>query len=183
MSTLGVLGGSFDPPHSGHVLLAAYALSVAPIDGLLVVPTFEHAFGKPLTPFEHRVQMCQLAFGFMKGVEVSRIEEELGGPSYTVHTLEALSGECPERGLRLIVGADILDEAHRWKDFERVRELAPLFVVDRAGFSRSRGEDALELPRVSSTLVRDRLRAGSAATGLVPRAVESYCHAHALYHG
>ena len=181
MSTVGVLGGSFDPPHCGHVLLAAYALSAAPIDVLLVIPTFDHAFGKPLTSFEHRVQMCEIAFGFLQGVEISRIEEDLGSPSYTIHTLEALRTQRPESGLRLVIGADVLGEVHRWKDFERIRALAPPFVVGRAGYEREVEASTLDLPQVSSTLVRDRLRVRESVSGLVPRAVESYCHAHSLY--
>jgi nicotinate-nucleotide adenylyltransferase len=178
---LGVLGGSFDPPHCGHVLLATYALSVAPIDGLLIVPTFDHAFGKPLTSFEHRVEMCNIAFGFLRNVDISRIEEELEGPSYTVRTLEALRSQRPGIELRLVIGADLLGDVHRWKEFERVRELAPPFVVGRAGYERGTEANTLDLPEVSSTLVRERLRLGEAVSGLVPRAVESYCHAHSLY--
>lgn len=181
MSTFGVLGGSFDPPHCGHVLLATYALSVAPIDRLLVVPTFEHPFGKALTPFSDRVAMCERAFGVLRAAEVSRIEEALGGASYTVRTLEALRAQHPGAQLRLVIGADVLQDVERWKEFDRVRELAPLFVVGRSGYAREQGVDTLDLPPFSSTEVRALLREGKSATGLVPRAVESYCREHALY--
>lgn len=184
---LGVLGGSFDPPHCGHVLLAAYALSAAPIDALLVVPAFEHPFGKAMAPFAHRVAMCERAFAVLRGAEISRIEEELGGASYTVRTLEALRAARPAATLRLVVGADVLGDAHRWKDFDRVRALAPLFVVGRHGHVRalasSEGDpiETPDLPAISSTLVRERLRAGGSAAGLVPGSVEAYCREHALY--
>lgn len=180
-AALGVFGGSFDPPHCGHVLLAAYALAAAPIDRLLVVPTFEHPFGKPLAPFAHRVAMCELAFGMLRGAEISRIEEEIGGASYTVRTLEALSAQYPGAQLRLLVGADVLGDLERWKDFDRVRELAPLFVVGRSGYAREEGIEAPDLPAISSTRVRELLRAGDRAAGLVPRGVEAYCREHALY--
>ena len=178
---IGVFGGSFDPPHCGHVLLAAYAISAAPIDRLLVVPTFEHPFGKPLAPFEHRVAMTARAFGVLRGAEVSRIEEELGGASYTVRTLEALRGLAPRAELRLLVGADVLGDLEKWRDFERVRALAPLFVVGRSGYPREDGMETPDLPAISSTVVRARLRAGDRVTGLVPRAVERYCFEHGLY--
>lgn len=181
--TIGVFGGSFDPPHCGHVLLAAYALSAAPIDRLLVVPTFQHPFGKPLVPFQHRVAMAERAFGVLRGAEVSRIEQELGGASYTVRTLEALRARAPGAELRLLVGADVLGDLEKWKDFERVRELAPLFVVGRSGYPREDELETPDLPAISSTRVRERLRAGETVAGLVPRAVERYCVEHHLYRG
>ncbi|MDQ3038085.1 MAG: nicotinate (nicotinamide) nucleotide adenylyltransferase [Myxococcota bacterium] len=181
MSALGVFGGSFDPPHCGHVLLAAYALAVAPIERLLVVPAYQHPFGKPLVAFEHRAAMCERAFGVLRGVEVSRLEEELGGASYTVRTLEALAERHPGTQLRLLVGADVLADVERWKDFERVRELAPLFVVGRSGYAREEGIETPDLPAISSTRARELLRAGESASGLVPRAVEAYCREHSLY--
>lgn len=181
--TIGVFGGSFDPPHCGHVLLATYAISVAPIDRLLVVPTFQHPFGKPLAPFEHRVAMAERAFWLLRGVEVSRIEQELGGASYTVRTLEALRAREPGAELRLLVGADVLGDVERWRDFERVRELAPLFVVGRSGYPREDDVETPDLPAISSTVVRARLRAGEHVAGLVPRAVERYCLEHGIYRG
>lgn len=82
---IGVLGGSFDPPHCGHVLLAAYALSVAPIDGVLVVPAFSHPFGKRMAPFAQRLEMARLAYGVLdpSRVKVNDLEASLAPPSYT----------------------------------------------------------------------------------------------------
>ncbi|UJR79186.1 nicotinate (nicotinamide) nucleotide adenylyltransferase [Sandaracinus amylolyticus] len=181
--TIGVFGGSFDPPHCGHVLLATYALSAAPIDRLLVVPTFAHPFGKQMAPYEHRVAMCERAFGLLRGAEISRIEEELGGASYTVRTLEALHARRPGVTLRLLVGADVLGDLEKWKDFERVRALAPLFVVGRSGYAREEGMETPDLPAISSTRVREQLRAHRTIGGLVPRDVARYCDEHGLYRG
>jgi len=180
---IGILGGAFDPPHCGHVLLAAYALSVAPVDRLLVVPTFAHPFGKAMASFEDRVAMCAEAFGVLEGVGVSRIEEELGSTSYTVRTLEALSHHLPGATFRLIVGADVLADTSKWKDFDRVRELAPLFVIGRSGAPRTDLIETPDLPAISSTEVRARMRAGTPVTGLVPRAVEEHVREHGLYRG
>ena len=176
---LGVFGGSFDPPHAGHVLLAAYALACAPIAGILVVPTFQHAFGKRSASFDDRVRMCERAFGGLAGVTVTRIEERLGGASYTVRTLEALGSERPGVPLRLLIGADVLPETPRWRQWERVAALAPPYVVGRGGSDSP--EDAPVLPTISSTEVRERYRIGGSVERWVPRAVDAYVRAHGLY--
>lgn len=184
-----VLGGSFDPPHVGHVLLAAWALSAGGVDRVLVVPTFGHAFGKASVPFDDRVRMAELAFGVLDPalVSVSRIEEGLPTPSYTVQTLEALVRAMPGVHLRLLCGADVLADLSRWKDPVRVAELAPLLCAGRAGHPRV-GEGGLavttsgpDLPLVSSTEVRAALREGGSVEGLVPAAVLSHVRARGLY--
>src|SRR4051812_30483853 len=107
-----LFGGSFDPPHVGHVLAVSYALSVG-FDSVLVVPTFEHAFGKASSPFEHRVAMAQLAFAPLPAAVVSRIEETLPVPSRTLATIECLRARDPDEQLRLLIGADLLLEKEK----------------------------------------------------------------------
>lgn len=177
---VGIFGGSFDPPHAGHVLLAAYALSVAPIARVLVVPTFGHPFGKDMAPYGHRLAMCERAFSVLSGVTISRIEEELGGESFTVRTLEALRIQMPDTPLRLLLGADVLPETPRWREFERVSAIAPPFVIGRSGAAPPE-DDAPVLPAISSTLVRERYRGGQSVESLVPREVDAYVRAHGLY--
>ena len=179
MTAIGVFGGSFDPPHAGHVLFVAYALCVAPIDRVLVVPTFQHPFGKPMAPFDDRVAMAELAFAVIRDVSVSRIEEELGGESYTIRTIEALRIQMPNASLRLLIGGDVLAETPRWREFERIASIAPPFVVGRSGADPI--EDAPELAAISSTSVRARYAAAGSVDRLVPRAVDAYVRAHALY--
>jgi nicotinate-nucleotide adenylyltransferase len=176
---LGVFGGSFDPPHVGHVLLATYAMSVAPIDGILVVPTFQHPFGKGSAPFADRVAMCEAAFEGCANVAISRIEEELGGESFTVRTLEALTVQMPGTRFRLLVGADVLPETPRWRQWDRVTLLAPPFVVGRGGAAAI--DDAPDMPGISSTWVRARYEAGATLERWVPRKVDAYVRAHGLY--
>lgn len=183
-SRIGVLGGSFDPPHCGHVLLATYALSVAPIDGVLVVPAFAHAFGKDMAPFEHRVAMARAAFSVLDParVEISEIERELPPPSFTYRTLEALAERLPHARFRMIVGSDIVKDTSRWTRIERVTELAPFFVIGRGGHDAPEAESApLDLPEVSSTRVREALREGRSAHGLLSAEVEAYVTANQLY--
>lgn len=185
-AVIGIFGGSFDPPHAGHVMLAAYALSVAPIDRLLVVPTFQHPFGKVLADYDHRIAMCERAFGIFGCVSVSRVESELGGDSYTVRTLEELARRMPLARFRLVVGADVLRDTSRWRAFDRVKELAPPFIVGRGGEARESTtervlEGAPDLPAISSTAVRAGYGRGADLEALVPRAVDAYVRAHGLY--
>ncbi|MFO0683086.1 MAG: nicotinate (nicotinamide) nucleotide adenylyltransferase [Sandaracinus sp.] len=176
---VGVFGGAFDPPHAGHVLLAAYALSVAPVARVLVVPTFRHPFGKDMAPYDDRIAMCEAAFAPLAGVRVSRIEETLEGASYTVRTLEALHAAMPGASFRLLVGSDVLPETPRWREWDRVVSLAPPWVVGRSGSESI--EDAPDLPAISSTLVRARYARGESVERLVPRSVDALVRARGHY--
>ena len=182
-----IFGGSFDPPHVAHVLATEYVLSTGEVDSVLVLPVFDHAFGKPLAPFVHRVTMTRLAMAGKSGVEVSALEESLGAPSRTLRTLEHLGAVHPDWVCRLVVGADVLTETAQWHRFEDVVRLAPLLVLGRVGVVRE-GAPAPVLPDVSSTEIRQRLAtvSGRAAADaelqrLVPRAVLEYIDLHGLY--
>ncbi|MBX3273313.1 MAG: nicotinate (nicotinamide) nucleotide adenylyltransferase [Sandaracinaceae bacterium] len=177
--SIALFGGSFDPPHVGHVLAATWALSTAAIDELVVMPAFDHAFDKPLTPFAHRLRMAELAFAPLRAVTVSDLEARLGGASYTVRTLEHLRQERPDASWRLLVGTDLVTQIPRWHEGHRIPSLAGLVVVGRGGFER--GEEDLHMPEVSSSEVRRRLRAGEPAEALVPREVLGYIAEHGLY--
>jgi nicotinate-nucleotide adenylyltransferase len=187
--TVGLFGGSFNPPHVGHVLALAYVLSVGLVERVLVVPVFEHALGKRLEPFQHRLEMSRRAFGWLPGVEVSSIEERLGAPSRTLHTIQAVEAEHRDWALRLLVGSDITAEIAKWHAFEEIERRAPPLILERAGARAASGAPSL-LPAVSSTEVRALL--GQARSGepfgaelasLVPRAVLDYVAEHALYRG
>jgi nicotinate-nucleotide adenylyltransferase len=178
--TFGVFGGSFDPPHVAHTLLAAYALSAYRLERVLVIPTYEHPFGKALSAFEDRIRMCEFAFAELPRVEVSSLERELSRPSLTVHTLEALKRLHPGVELRLLMGADLVAETHAWHDFPRVAALAAPLIIERQGYeTHASGRPAL--PDVSSTEVRRRLRAGESTEGLLSPAVANYARQHGLY--
>lgn len=179
-SLLAVYGGSFDPPHLGHSLVGAYVLAACPVDRLLVVPVGQHPFAKRISPFEDRLRMCELAFADLRRLEVSSIEHELPGPSLTLNTLTALQARYPGASLRLVIGSDLLPETQHWFEFERVRAIAPLIVVQREGHATPDGLGP-PLPDISSTLVRERLRAGQPTDGLLNPQVAAYAQAHRLY--
>jgi len=187
-----VFGGSFNPPHAAHVLAAAYALSAAPVDEVLVVPVYQHPFSKELAPFDDRLAMCRLAVGWLPRVEVSAVERELGGESLTLRTLEHLAAEHPDWAMRLLVGADVVADLPKWHRFERVAALAPPIVLGRGGFATP-GDGSvaappldvaeISLPRVSSTEVREALAARDleAVRWRLPTAVVDYIVERGLY--
>ena len=178
-----VFGGSFNPPHLGHVLMAVVVLNTEPVvDRVLVVPTYSHPFAKQLAPFEDRVRMTELAMQGIARVDVSRVEETLGGESLTLRTLEHLRAEHPAWKLRLVMGADLLAESHKWYAFEKIAAMAPPIVLGRAGIVAPDAPDAI-LPDVSSTEIRGKIARGQwdELRAVLPRAVGEYIRAQGLY--
>ncbi len=157
--TVAFFGGSFNPPHISHVLSVVYALSVFPIDLVMVVPVFQHPFAKELAAFDDRMEMCRVALSWIPGVMVSAVERELGGESLTLRTLEHLRGVYPHWSFRLLVGADVLADLHKWHRFDRIAEIAPPIVLGRAGVQANEAPEPL-LPRVSSTEIREAAARG-----------------------
>ena len=179
---IGVFGGSFNPPHLSHVLALSVIHARFEVERLLVIPTFQHPFAKALAPYDDRVRMCELAMGWLPRVEVSRVEEELGGESRTLRTLEHLKVKHPGGKLRFIMGADIMAESSKWYGFERIVAIARPIVLGRVGVDFA-GAPAPVLPSISSTEVRARLAEGKADAlrELVPAAVLDYAEARGLY--
>ncbi|HEY1555221.1 MAG TPA: nicotinate-nicotinamide nucleotide adenylyltransferase [Kofleriaceae bacterium] len=182
MTTVALFGGSFNPPHVAHQLVALYVLETQPIDELWLVPTFAHAFGKELAAYDQRVAMCELAAAPLGArVRVSRAEQELAAnpdfvASRTLDLIEHL--ERPGVQFRLVVGSDILGETAQWHRWDEIARRAPPIVVSRPGRPGGTGV-AID---VSSTRVRELLAARDpAVSALVPRAVLSYIAGHGLY--
>jgi len=173
-------GGSFNPPHVAHQLVALYVLETTDVDELWLVPCWQHPFDKTLAPYEHRLRMCQLAVAALgPRARASDIEGRLGGESHTLRTLKALRAEHPTHELSLVIGADIEPELPSWYGAAELLRDFPRIVVGRGGF---RG-GGLAMPAVSSTEVRARRARGQSIAELVPRAVDAYVAAHGLYAG
>ncbi|MEZ4402673.1 MAG: nicotinate-nicotinamide nucleotide adenylyltransferase [Kofleriaceae bacterium] len=188
MTTIGLLGGSFNPPHVAHALVGLYVLETMPIDRLWLVPTWRHAFGKDLASYDDRVAMCAaLASALGPRAEVSTVEQEVaavrGGESRTLHTLEHLAATRPELDFRLVIGADILAETSSWLAWDEVCRRAPPIVVGRGGVTPPAGARVSEvtMPAVSSTEIRRRLAAQEPVGDLLPSAVFRYIAARGLY--
>jgi nicotinate-nucleotide adenylyltransferase len=181
---IGVFGGSFNPPHLAHVLALSVVLARFDVERLLVIPTFQHPFAKSLAPYDDRVKMCELAMGWLPRVEVSRVEEELGGESRTLRTIEHLRTKYKDKPLRFIMGADLMLESSKWYGFDRISALAPPIVLGRVGVTYP-GAPAPVLPAISSTEVRAKLADGSddlaALAELVPKTVIEYARTRQLY--
>lgn len=182
-SRIAIYGGSFDPPHVGHVLSVAWALSAAEIDSVLIIPTWKHAFDKEhCASFEERMTLAKLAFAPFREVIVSDIERRLGGVSRTLFTLEALRAEHPAAAFRLLIGADVLPTTQRWHRWEEVTRIATPLVVGREGYPRPQG-CPISIPNVNSTEIRLRLSSAGEIDGLVPTSVLEHVRSHGLYQG
>jgi nicotinate-nucleotide adenylyltransferase len=177
---VGLLGGSFNPPHLAHALLAHAVLAHGSVDAVWVLPCADHPFGKPLAPFAARKAMCRLAFRHLSDVAIVDVEQRLPTPSYTVQTLRALREALPALRPSWIVGSDILDELHKWREHEALETLCELLVIPRSGY-RQQGALGFDLPEVSSTDIRARLARGEGAAGLIDRAVGEHIVAEGLY--
>jgi nicotinate-nucleotide adenylyltransferase len=174
-----LFGGSFDPPHCAHVMVASWILACTPCRELWVIPVFEHAFGKIAAPFRTRVAMCRAAFAcFGRRVRVLDVEARLPHPSFTVQTLRHLASAQPDARFTLVVGSDIPAETARWRDFDAVRRLARLLVVGRDGAADAPGP---RFPAVSSTRIRQDLAAGLSVDDRVPRDVLAVVRREGLY--
>jgi nicotinate-nucleotide adenylyltransferase len=178
---IALLGGSFNPPHVAHVMAAWWALATQGVSEAWLLPTWRHAFGKALAPWEDRVRMCELAVAHLRGAHVCTAEEALREDPLcgrTARTLEYLVERHPGRRFALLVGADILPETPRWYRWDRVNELARVVVVGRQGYP---GGEGPALPAISSSQIRERLERGEPVDGLVPRRVVEHLRARGLY--
>ncbi len=202
MARVGILGGTFNPPHIGHLALARHAHSQLGLERVLLMPA-NVAPNKPAAAedpgAEHRLQMCRIAVAREPGLRVCAVEIERGGVSYTVDTLQAIHEEHPEAELTLIVGADTARTLPDWREPARLLELAELAVAERDELDSKGVREVLSAavpgpglaPRmtllkmgriaVSSSSVRELLAAGESVRELVGEAVAGYIAEHGLY--
>lgn len=182
---IGVLGGSFDPVHHGHLLAARGLREALGLDEVRLIPAAEQPFktGRHGASGAARAAMAELATQGEPGLAVDRIEVERPGPSYTVDTLEALAARWPGAAITLLLGADAAVEFDAWRAPERIRALAEVVVFTRAGAPSVPRWREVTLPAVdiSATAIRARVRAGLSIRYLVPDPVAAYIAAHRLY--
>lgn len=188
-SRIGILGGSFDPPHLGHQLLAVCALALEPIDQFWVMPCADHPFSKKLSSFEHRMHMAKLAFAaFDSRVKIIGIENELEGPSYSVKTLEAIRNKEPSLELNLVMGSDVYEDLTRWKNPEQLAKLSRIIVFLRENSPLKEGgaipakiHRQFVLPHIKSTVIREMFQNSDAEPSFLDRRVLDYVRKNGLY--
>jgi nicotinate-nucleotide adenylyltransferase len=204
---LGIFGGTFDPVHLGHLLLAEFSREQLALDEVWFLPTAvpPHKQHRDLTPAAARVDMLRLAIGGHEAFRVCTYEVDRGGVNYTVDTLAHIAAEDQARELYFLMGADSLRDLHTWREPQRVCELAIPVVVRRAltdGESTAEEVDLAPLAKLvsaerlaevrhhqvrmpqidlSATEIRRRLAAGQSIRYQTPRAVEVYLHTHGTY--
>jgi nicotinate-nucleotide adenylyltransferase len=196
-SAVGVLGGAFNPPHLGHLLLAQEAIDSLGLDELILIPTgvAPHKRIDPEPGPEVRLEMARLAVGGAERMRVSALEVEREGPSFAYRTLELLADELPGSDLIFVMGADVAAGLGSWRRPERVLELARVAIAERPGADRaevdrtlaslgaSERAEVVEMPSVgiSSSLIRKRIALGKPIRWLVPDPVGELIAARGLY--
>jgi nicotinate-nucleotide adenylyltransferase len=196
---LGVLGGTFDPPHYGHLHLAQVALDQLSLDRVLFVPAGQppHKPDQPITPALHREAMVSLAIADDERFILSRADLDRPGPHYTADLLAILRRAYPEADLYFLMGSDSLAQFLTWHDPARIAAQAKLAVLPRPGWEADL--EALEkaipgirdrivwlegsMMDVAGTEIRRRIAEGWPISGMVPPAVETYIRRHHLYGG
>jgi nicotinate-nucleotide adenylyltransferase len=195
---IGLVGGTFDPVHLGHLAVAQAALECGRLDRVLLVPSARPPHRRPAeAPAEDRYQMTRLAAAGVARLEVSDLELQRPGPSYTVDTLAILQDQHPDAELFLVLGWDAARDLRSWHQPERVLELARVIVVNRPGLAapteddlRAAGLDPARVilcpastPDINATHVRRMLAEGGNLDGLLSPEVARYLAERGLYRG
>jgi nicotinate-nucleotide adenylyltransferase len=198
---IGLLGGTFNPVHSGHLALAQSAFEGYDLDKVIFIPCRKppHKDTAPLVPAEHRLAMLEMAIEDDIRFEMSRIEIEREGPSYSIDTVSWFAGQYPGQELLFIIGADTLPELHLWKDIGKLLEICRFISFERPGTDTELlTPERIKLPEpwpdkllgdlskgmrfeVSSSELRYRIAEGFSIKYLVPQSVEMYIAEHSLY--
>jgi nicotinate-nucleotide adenylyltransferase len=198
VATIGILGGSFDPVHNGHVVHAIEAVERLGLDRLLVVPAHQspHKMSFPAAPARTRLRLLQLAFEGVPAIEVSALEIERPPPSFTVDTIAEVARLHPGAEIVLLLGLDALKDFAQWRGVPQIVQACRLAVFQRAGsgqevlFEARRAVPGLRIEPlgtavidISSTQIRKRARAGSTLAGFVPDSVRKEIERLGLYRG
>lgn len=195
---IAILGGSFDPPHAGHVAVAKRLIKLFSFDQIWFMPCFRHPFNKKLSSPTKRLQMAKYLEN--EKIKVSDFEIERRSTSYTIDTLNALKAQYPNDHFSWIIGTDQINNFTKWKDWKKIIDKFKLIVVPRANFRKAEKElkeiaKSVNFPKnialvnrkkfppvyVSSTLIRKRVKEKKSIKNLVPKKVEKYIIRHKLY--
>jgi nicotinate-nucleotide adenylyltransferase len=184
---IGLLGGVFNPPHFGHLLMAQQVLDFSDIEEVWLLPVFRHTFNKNLDSLPQRIEMTKLIT--TQKIKISTLEAEYKLSGNTVELVPILKKLYPNDDFMFIIGTDQLPTFHKWGNYERLLEDLPFLVVPRAGYPAAplyKGMMVLEhellvKSNISSSIVRGRVKHGLAIDYLVPEKVREYIEKHRLY--
>lgn len=196
---IGIYGGSFDPVHNGHVNAALTFMEELSLDKIIIIPAYQppHKKGLSMTPSEHRLNMCNLAFGKLERFEVSDIEIKREDEGYMADTIVQLRETYPEDELFLLIGGDMLLYFQKWYAWHKITDEAVLAVAARnweddaaleaeAAVLRSYGAEVrivpIDVKEISSTSVRETVRRADDISSMVPEGVDEYIWDHYLYY-
>ena len=182
---VGLLGGSFDPVHYGHLRAAQWALEALELQEVRLVPARQSPFKGPcFASAEHRRTMLNLATKDNESLAVEGCELERPAPSYTVETLRILTRQAPGVHFTLIIGSDTASDLEKWREISVVRQLAEIRILGRPGHALA-GDPAAVVPfdglAISSTDVRDAVKGGRSIRYLTPESVRLYIEEKGLY--
>ena len=188
---LGILGGTFDPPHIGHIAAAVEVRSALHLDRVLLMVAndpWQKTGTRPLSEASDRLAMVSAAVRGIEGIEASDLEIDRGGVTYSIDTLQFLRATAPDQQLFLIVGSDAASNLHTWHRYEELQDLATLVIVDRDGDNDAEPPSGwsavrVSIPRldISSSELRDRVRSGRPLAPFLEAAVISEIRARGLY--
>ncbi|HJV17338.1 MAG TPA: nicotinate-nucleotide adenylyltransferase [Bacillales bacterium] len=187
MKKVGILGGTFDPPHHGHLLIANEVLSSLQLDEVWFMPNQEppHKKKSETIKNEDRLQMLELAVSDNQQFRVESIELERSGPSFTIETMKILKSQYPDYQFFFIIGADMIEYLPKWHKINELVELVQFVGVDRPDYNHDTNYPIIyvDVPRieVSSSLIRERLKKGKTVRYLLPEPVIEFIKECRLY--
>lgn len=187
---IGILGGTFDPIHIGHLIIAEQVREKLDLDKIWFMPARipPHKDGEKVTSEKHRLEMVKLAIEQVPAFQVISFELERPGPSYTVHTVKEIKSEFPHHTFYFIIGGDMVEYLPHWHGIEELVHLIQFVGVERPGFQItdslfSSYVQTIEIPQIdlSSTLIREKVSNGLSIRFLVTKEVERYIEENRLY--
>ncbi|MGM8364646.1 nicotinate-nucleotide adenylyltransferase [Virgibacillus sp. W0181] len=186
MMQIGILGGTFDPPHMGHLIIAEEVKNALQLDEIWFIPSYDPPHkNKAMIDANHRINMLQLAIQGNDHFKLNTLEIDRSGISYTVDTIKELKEEYPGYTFYFIIGADMVEYLPKWKHVDELVKLMNFVGVERPGFQVETSYPLLEVDipvfDISSSFIRERLRNNQTVTYLIPERVNTYIKERRLY--
>jgi nicotinate-nucleotide adenylyltransferase len=178
---IGIFGGTFDPPHLGHLTAAERVLDAGLAEEVWFIPCLAHRLGKSPADFSHRLAMCRLLINGRAGMRVSDIEASVNRPGYTIDLVHRLMQDHPEHRFRLVAGTDIYHQKDKWHRYDEIAALAPPIFIARRGEAPIPEPVLKAPPGISSESLRAALARGESPSDKMPPAVIEYIRDKGLY--